>query len=95
MRKIFRIFKILALILTVLAVFQIIVSNQLATAGGKLAEIDQEIKLLEEENEYLKREIAISSSLTTIAEKAEKAGYLETNNFLYLTEEPFAFKNSH
>lgn len=95
MRKTFRIFKILVLILVILAAFQIIVSNQLATAGEKLTEIDQEIKFLEEENDRLKREIAISSSLTTIAKKAEEAGYLKTEDFLYLTEEPFALKNSH
>jgi len=95
MQKTFRIFKILISILIFLGLFQVVVSNQLATAGEKLTQIDEKIRGLENENERLKREIAISSSLTTIAEKAEEIGFLKVENFLYLTEEPFAFKNSH
>ena len=95
MQKTFRIFKILISILIFLGLFQVVVSNQLATAGEKLTQIDERIRGLENENERLKRKIAISSSLTTIAEKAEEIGFLKVENFLYLTEEPFAFKNSH
>lgn len=71
-----------------------LVSSQLATAGEKLTAIDKQIKALEEENESLKKEIAISSSLTTIAEKAMETGFSKVENFLYLVEEPFAYKNS-
>lgn len=95
MKKSYRIFKILAFIVILLSVFQIIVSNRLATAGEQLAEADKEIKILAEKNERLKKEIAVSSSLTTVAKKAEEAGFLKMENFIYLTEEPFAFKNSH
>ena len=94
MKKIFCILKLLALILILLGVFQLIISNRLATAGEKLTQINKEIKALEEENERLKKEIAISSSLTTIAKKADEMGFLKVENFLYLTSEPFAFKNS-
>ena len=94
MKKTTRIFKILILILIILGIFQIFVSNQLATAGERLSKTDEEIKALEEENEFLKKEIATCSSLTTIAKKAEEAGFLRVENFLYLTEEPFAFKTS-
>lgn len=94
MKKTFPIFKLLILTLIFLGVFQVIVSNKLATAGERLSQIDEEIKALKEENEGLKKEIAISSSLATIAKKAEKSGFLKVENFLYFTEEPFAFKNS-
>jgi len=95
MKKTARIFKVLIFILVFLAVFQMVVANQLVTAGGKLGQIDEKIKRLEEENELLKKEIAIFSSLSTIAEKAKEIGFLKAENFLYLTEEPFAFKNSY
>ena len=95
MKKTFRIFKILIFVLILLGVFQVIVSNQLANAGEKLTQIEEEIKILEEKNEGLKKEIAVSSSLTTIAEKAEEIGFLRSENFLYLTDEPFALKNSY
>ena len=95
MQKTVRLFKILIFALLLLGTFQVIVSNQLANAGEKLTQIEKEIKTLEEENEELKREIAISSSLTTIAEKAEEMGFLRMENFLYLTDEPFALKNSY
>ena len=94
MKKTFRIFKILSLIILLLGVFQAVVSSKLATAGERLTQIDEEIKSLEEENERLKKEIAISSSLTTIAKKAEGMGFLRVEDFLYLTEEPFAFRTS-
>ena len=95
MKKTFRLFKVLIFVLILLGIFQVIVSNQLANAGEKLTQIEEEIKILEEKNEWFKREIAISSSLTTIAEKAEEMGFLRVENFLYLTDEPFALKNSY
>lgn len=82
------------MIILLLGVFQAVVSSKLATAGERLTQIDEEIKSLEEENERLKKEIAISSSLTTIAKKAEGMGFLRVEDFLYLTEEPFAFRTS-
>ena len=95
MKKTFRIVKVLILILLILGIFQVVVSSKLTTAGERLTQIDKEIKALEEENERLKKEIAVSSSLTTIAKKVEKMGFLRVEHFLYLTEEPFAFKTSH
>lgn len=92
--KTVRIFKIVGFVLIILAIIQVVISNRLVTAGQRLTQIDKEIKRIEEENEYLKKEIASFSSLTTIAKEAEKAGFLRMQSFLYLTEETFALKTS-
>lgn len=94
MKKPVRILKVLFSALIFLGLVQVMISNQLATAGEKLTQLDREIKALEEENGSLRKEIAVSSSLTTIAEKAEEDGFLKAESFLYLVEEPFALNSS-
>lgn len=84
----------MSLILTGLVIFQLLVSNHLATAGERLTQMDQKIEALEKENESLKKEIALSSSLAMIAKKAKEMGFVKMEKFLYLGDEPFAFKNS-
>lgn len=87
--------RVLFIVSIFLGLFQVVLSNQLATAGEKLTRIDEEIKALEEENELLKKEIAVSSSLNTISEKAEKIGLIKIESFIYLGEEPFALNRPH
>jgi len=66
---------ITALILTT----QIVFAASLATDGGKLSQIEQEIRMLEQENTTLKVKIANVSSLKTLSQKAEKLGFKEAS----------------
>lgn len=54
---------------------QLVYANNLATDGEKLGKIQDEIKALEEENTYLKVEIAKESSFQTLSKKAKDLGF--------------------
>ncbi|MBI2594619.1 hypothetical protein HYW39_02925 [Candidatus Curtissbacteria bacterium] len=54
---------------------QLIFANKLATDGQKLAEIEAEIRHLEQNNNILKTEIAKESSFVTISRKAYELGF--------------------
>ena len=55
---------------------QLVLANNLATDGEKLAKIHEEIKRLDAENTTLKVEIAQESSLNAISQKAQSLGFL-------------------
>ena len=54
---------------------QLVFANGLATDGQRLAEVDEEIQKFESENTILRVEIAKTSSLVTLSEKASDEGY--------------------
>ena len=54
---------------------QLVFANSLATDGEKLAQIEQEIDKLQEENTTLKVKIAQESSLITLSQKAKDIGF--------------------
>ena len=69
------IFSILGSIILVLLMVQISVSNILSTGGIALSEIQQETQDLQRQNAILKEKVLSISSLTYVAEKAEKEGF--------------------
>jgi len=68
---------LLASAILVISLFfvQLVFANSLATDGEKLAQIEQEIDKLQEENTTLKVKIAQESSLTTLSQKAKNIGF--------------------
>jgi cell division protein FtsL len=69
-------------IVFVLLFAQLVFANNLATEGEKIAGVEQEIQRLEAENTSLKVEIAKSSSLTNLSEKAKKLGYQKPSEII-------------
>lgn len=69
------IFSILGSIIMVLLMVQISVSNMLSTGGITLSEIQQQTLGLQRQNAILKEKVLSISSLTYVAEKAEKEGF--------------------
>lgn len=86
-RKIF--LSLVIFIVAGLAALQLYVSHRLATAGQDLRDMQGKIEELKLENELLKSEIATSSSLTTIAQKADSLGF-KSAAYLYLEKPPVA-----
>lgn len=67
----------------VLIIGQIIISQRMASFNSDLKQMQNETQNLELDNELLKSEIATSSSLMTVAKKAEEYG-LKRMNVIYI-----------
>lgn len=61
----------------ILIVFKIYVTNEFATLGRNVKNIDEQTIILTEENEQMQQQIASSSSLLAIGDKAKESGYKE------------------
>ncbi len=61
----------------VLLVFQVIISNQLATLGKKLGQLDTDVRLVADTRETLAIEVASASSLLALRERAMAEGFVE------------------
>lgn len=72
-----------------LAGLQLYVSHRLATVGQDLKKMQGKIEDMKLENELLKSEIATSSSLTTITQKADSYGF-KSATYIYLEKPPVA-----
>lgn len=57
-----------------LVVVELLVTNELAGFGKRLAETDRAIEVVKEENQLIAEKIASRSSLLTISEKARDLG---------------------
>lgn len=86
---------LLLLIVIALSVVQISVSNMLSTGGIELAQVQDNIHNLQKENAILKEQIYSMASLTNIAQKADKLGYVEgvnTSTLVIANPQPLAIK---
>lgn len=95
------IFKCIGILLPIAAVvmivLQVVVSNELATLGKKLGQLDQNVKLESDINEALRTEVASASSLLVLRDRAELLGFVEptSKQVISLTSEiPVALKHS-
>ena len=70
--------KLFILTVLLLLVVQVLVSNRLSTTGERITKIDEEIEKIEEENDSLEKEIASSSSLLILRERASLLGFQKT-----------------
>ncbi len=83
------------LLFTVLVLFlvKISVSNQVATSGVVLSEVNQNLNSIKLENTLLSEEFYQLSALTTIETKAQALGYVEPKeNFVLNGQIPVAIK---
>jgi len=86
---------LLLLIVIALSVVQISVSNMLSTGGIELAQVQDEIHGLQKDNAILKEQIYSMASLTNIAQKADKLGYVagvNTSTLVIANPQPLAIK---
>lgn len=85
------------LLAVILVVLQVIVSNQLATLGKRLGELESDIIVEKDRKMALETEVASRSALLAIREKAELMGFVEptTKQILNLVPEvPVAFETN-
>lgn len=78
---------LIVLLVFCLALVQLVITHQLATAGEAVKESETEASRLEEKNELLSQEINQLGSLRRIAQDAEKLGFVRNTNLLHLTPE--------
>lgn len=70
-----------------LSLVQLIISHNLATAGGKVRTLEAEINRLEKENALLASEINKTASLSRIAVEAGKIGLSKATHIFHLAPE--------
>lgn len=75
------------LIAVVLAEFT--VTNYLAGKGREVGGIDRQIVVLQEENERLAQQVASTSSLLAVSERARALGFIEPVHYMTIGPEQF------
>lgn len=63
---------------------QIVVSNVISSSGDELQLLEQRYALLRSQNEELKQNIAIVSSLTNVQNQAKNLGFTKNQVVIYL-----------
>ena len=76
-----------------LSIVRIYISNQVATSGVILGQIQQQIDTYKMENIIVAENLYTKSSLTNIAEEAQKQGFVEQKtDFVLNGQVPVAYK---
>lgn len=74
-----------------LSLVQLFLSNQLASSGSELAELEKEEQTLGFENDIFAKKIAIAASIASIAQKAKVLSLGQPTQFLVIAKpEPVA-----
>ena len=84
-KKFFNLVKFFLFLIVVLALVQIYVSHRLATAGKRVAELENTALAISEKNQQLREEISCLGSLAVVSEKARHLGFKTTSEIVYLT----------
>ena len=84
--------RFLPIIAIALLVVEMLVTNELAGFGRKVAQTDRAIDVLREENQLLQEKVASLSSLITIEEKASALGFISTSKTVTIGTEGVAFQ---
>jgi cell division protein FtsL len=93
MKKQILLIAVLVLIVFGLSIVRIYISNQVATSGVVLGQIQQQIDSYKMENIILAENLYTKSSLTNIAEQASKQGFVpQKTNFVLNGQVPVAYK---
>lgn len=66
----------------ILSVAKAVVYNRLSTSGTVIGKIEEEINFYKTQNTILSEELLTSSSLMTVALKAERMGFIKENSVL-------------
>ncbi|NMC36044.1 hypothetical protein GYA49_03280, partial [Candidatus Beckwithbacteria bacterium] len=72
----------LILVLGLLIGLQVYISNQIATSGAALSELEQKAQQLEDDNRKLLSKNVEEMSLHELAQKAEALGYVEPETII-------------
>jgi Na+-transporting NADH:ubiquinone oxidoreductase subunit NqrC len=84
---------ILVLIVFGLSLVRIYISNQVATSGVMLSQIQQQVDAYKMQNMLLAENLYTKSSLTNIAQEASNEGYVEQKtDFVLNGQAPVAYK---
>jgi hypothetical protein len=93
MRKATLLIGALALIVFGLSIVRTYISNQVATSGVVLGQVQEQIDAYKMENTLLAENLYAKSSLTNIADQAFKDGFVEQKtNFVLNGQVPVAYK---
>ena len=79
------------ILVILLVIVELLVTNELAGFGKRLAETDRAIEVVKEENQLMNEKIASLSSLFTISEKARNFGFTTTPVVVSMGTEDVAF----
>lgn len=83
--------RFLPIIAILLLVVEMLVTNELAGFGRKVAQTDRAIDTLNEENQLLREKVASYSSLLTIEERAYKLGFTSMPTVIAIADQDVAF----
>jgi cell division protein FtsL len=93
MKKPILIITTLLIIVLSLSIIRIYISNQIVTSGVVLGRVQSEVDSYKTQNIILAEKLYSESSLTSIAEKATKDGYIaQSSDFIVSGQIPIAFK---
>ena len=93
MKKQITFITILILVVFGLSLVRIYISNQVATSGVVLGQIQQQIEAYKMDNIILAENLYTKSSLTNIADEAKKQGFVDQNtDFVLNGQLPVAYK---
>lgn len=79
-------------VIGVLIVAAVIFGVRAASLGTKLATLEEKERSLVQENQEIKKNLALYSSYTEVAKSAEKLGMEKPEKFVYLTSEGVALR---
>lgn len=71
-----------------LAIFELVVSNQFVGSGKEMRAVDITIDALRSDNTVLEEKVASASSLLTVYAKAKEIGFVDAKPSSYLTIAP-------
>lgn len=93
MKKSFYLLPFLLSVVIILTLVQVIVSNVFSTKGIGLDSIEQQTLFYKKQNALIKEKLLEISSLTYISSSANKIGFIEENNRIFISSPlPLAIK---
>lgn len=93
MKKPYIIITFLLGLVVVLSLGEVFMSNMLSTSGIFVSHAEREITFYKTQNVILSEELLAASSLTNIAQKASKSGFINDNTLMVFgTTRPLAAK---
>jgi hypothetical protein len=73
-------------VIILLVVFQFILSNDLASVGKTVEEMDKHADVTKEENQLLMRQVSIMRSLDAIEAKAKEIGFVKAATYVTISD---------
>lgn len=84
--KLARSTKIILTLVILLVIVQLLVSSRLSVIGRNLSALEEQHKILSQENEIFEQKIASNSSLLTIRFQAKKLGFNKLAEVLFVDD---------